>query len=196
MIRTPLGKAILCAPLLILLRASPAAPVPGLPDGVAVRQLGPKAWLIESKVEIPGFGLVPCNNLLLTGSRDSVLLDALTTDLLTDSVLEWAASELHRPVRELIVTEAHDDRIGGIGAAHRRGVVSHALPLTRSLAQQGGWPVPLREIRSGDTLNARGLRMHIYFPGHGHAPDNLPCGLLTHTLSPIRAQIAKQSRPL
>ncbi|MEW5802207.1 MAG: subclass B1 metallo-beta-lactamase [bacterium] len=145
-----------------------------LSSDLIVRQLAEGIWLHTSTKNIEQYGgPVPSNGLLVVTSDGAVLIDTAWTDEQTTRLLDWAEGSLGAKVRLLIVTHAHEDRLGGIRAAHARGVVSHGSDLTGTLAQKGGWP-PLMELFSGQrSLQVGNRQMELFFPGHGHSPDNI-----------------------
>jgi metallo-beta-lactamase class B len=72
-----------------------------------------------------------------------------------------------------VITHAHNDRLGGIGALGRRGVVAVALQRTAEIARTGGGVAPdsVRGLGVAPRTDAAGFEL--YYPGHGHSPDNI-----------------------
>ncbi|ABC80130.1 subclass B1 metallo-beta-lactamase [Anaeromyxobacter dehalogenans] len=140
---------------------------------VWVRPISKDAWLIRSVSPIEGWGDVESNAVLVAGAAESVLIDTPATEAQTAPVLAWAADTLRRPVRHLVVTHWHADRMGGIGLARPRGIRTYALGKTRALARRHGLVVPERELRPEERLVLAGVKVETWYPGHGHTADNL-----------------------
>jgi metallo-beta-lactamase class B len=153
--------------------AARADPESNLGHRVWVRPLSPRAWLIRSVSALEGFGEVESNAVLITGVAESVLIDTPATDEQTGAVLAWAEETLHRPVRHLVVTHWHTDRMGGIGAARARHVATYAFGKTRALARQKELVVPEHELTSEEHLTLAGIDVSTWYPGHGHTVDNI-----------------------
>jgi metallo-beta-lactamase class B len=102
-----------------------------------------------------------------------VLIDSPATDAQTARVLTWADETLRRPVRHLVVTHWHADRMGGIGAARARAVATHAFSRTRALAREKGLAVPEHELGPAEEVTLSGVALATWYPGHGHTVDNI-----------------------
>jgi len=144
-----------------------------LGEAVVVSEIAPGTWLITSVSELKGFGAVESNALLLTAATDSVLIDVPATDKQTQQVLTWAKQILKRPVRAVICTHAHEDRIGGLEAAHRLGIDTYGIPLTRARATAARLPSPRRDLKHDETVVLGGTTIRVLFPGAAHSPDNI-----------------------
>ena len=170
--RTLLAIAVTLVPI-----ASPAATLAhretALGERVWVRALSERVWLIRSVSELEGFGEVESNAVLVAGVAESLLIDTPATDDQTTPVLAWAAKTLRRPVRHLIVTHCHADRMGGIGAARGQRIATYALGKTRALAREKGLVVPERELKVEEHLVLSGIPLETWYPGHGHTVDNI-----------------------
>ncbi|MDR3676173.1 MAG: subclass B1 metallo-beta-lactamase [Acidobacteriota bacterium] len=140
---------------------------------VHVRPLTEHTWLVSSVSNIESFGDVQSNAVLAVGPRESVLVDTPATNEQTALVLDWAEQQLHRPVRHLVMTHWHQDRMGGIDIALKRQVATYALGKTIELARQHGLSLPEHELRSQDHLALSGVLLETYYPGHGHTADNI-----------------------
>ncbi|GAO02568.1 subclass B1 metallo-beta-lactamase [Anaeromyxobacter sp. PSR-1] len=140
---------------------------------VWVRPVARDAWIVRSVSPIDGFGDVESNAVLVAGAAESVLIDTPATEAQNALVLAWAAETLHRPVRHLVVTHWHADRMGGIGLARPNRIETYALGQTRALARSHGLVVPERELRPEERLVLAGVKLETWYPGHGHTADNL-----------------------
>jgi metallo-beta-lactamase class B len=153
--------------------AAEAAGEKALGDRVWISRLTKNTWRVRSISALEGFGDVESNAVVAAGPRESVLIDTPVTEKQTALVLDWAESQLQRPVRHLIATHWHADRMGGIDAAVSRGIATYALGRTIALAKQHGRTPPQHELHSEEQMTLAGVRFEVFYPGHGHTADNL-----------------------
>jgi metallo-beta-lactamase class B len=142
-----------------------------LGEDLSVRPLGHGLWRHVSTAEVPGFGLVPSNGLVVVGSQGALLIDTPWTRPQTRRLLAWVHHALGVEVKEAIVTHSHADRIGGIDEL--AGVRVHALPATTALAARHGHPFQAVALPDEASLALVGLTVETFFPGAGHTGDNL-----------------------
>jgi metallo-beta-lactamase class B len=139
---------------------------------VFVQPIGPNAWRHVSFRWFPGMGPIPSNGLIVrVEDEKALLIDTGWNSRQTAFVLDWAEKNVG-PVSALLITHAHDDRIGGIAEVHDRGVRSIALQATVDQALDGGWPRIQEGVESGFRLDSLGVRGELFFPGHAHSADN------------------------
>jgi metallo-beta-lactamase class B len=131
------------------------------------RALAPNVWLYVSHQQ--GFAT---NGLLVETTDSSVLVDAGWDDAEAAWLFDFAAHR-HKPIRDVIVTHAHRDRIGGAGEALRRGARVHALARTIAHAHERGQAVPDVTEPDETTLTVGGVALELFRPGAGHTDDNL-----------------------
>lgn len=140
---------------------------------LSVQQLLPGVWRHVSVQEVPGYGPVPANGLLVVGEGLSSVIDTPWTDDQSARLMEWAERTLQAPVGLVIVTHAHEDCLGGLGEFHRRGVQSYGLDRTIALAQERRLEVPETGFTDRLETDAGGLRLELLYPGPGHSADNI-----------------------
>jgi metallo-beta-lactamase class B len=142
-----------------------------LSDDVDVRPLAPNIWLHTAYVDHQHG--IATNGLLVETRDSSVLIDAGWNDGEAARLFDFAASRLHHPIRDVIITHAHADRIGGAGEAQRRGAHVHALARTIAHARQRGQTVPDVSEPEQALLTIGGVEIDLFYPGAGHTDDNL-----------------------
>ena len=140
---------------------------------LVVRRLSPNVLLHVSWKELPEWGRVSSNGLVVMGPHEALLVDTTCDDAGTALLLDHVEAAHGRRVTHAIVTHSHDDRMGGIREAQRRGIVVHGLALTALRAVAAGEPPPSETFASETTLRVDGVRAEAFFPGAAHAPDNL-----------------------
>ena len=139
-----------------------------LASDVDVRPLAPGVWLQRTYRD----GLA-ANGLLVETRDSSVLVDAGWNDAQAAALFDFAATRLHRPIRDVIVTHAHVDRIGGAGEALRRGARVHALARTIAHARERRQAIPDVAEPQQSALTIGGVTLELFYPGAGHTDDNL-----------------------
>lgn len=137
-----------------------------------VRDLGDGLWLHVSSMEMPGFGLVPSNGLVIFGPAGAVLVDTPWTPEQTGALVAWIEHEQGSHLVDVVVTHAHQDRTGGV-AALPAGARIHALAATVELASGLGRPFSADALGGQESMLLGGERVETFFPGAGHTADNL-----------------------
>lgn len=148
---------------------------------VEFRQLQPGVWLHSSYKNMPRFGRVLSNGLLIEQGDHFVLVDTAWDDAQTRGILDWANAQ-GRPVSAAIVTHSHEDKMGGIAALKADGIESFANARTNALAREAGRlpaDVSLTFTASGN-LDRKSRRLAkplgnliVFYPGAGHTDDNI-----------------------
>ncbi len=142
-------------------------------DEVEFAQLEGPIWLHTSWAVVQPWGRVSGNGLLIVGESEALMIDTPWNDVQTERVFEQVQQAFGVPITQVIVTHAHDDNLGGLGAAHRLGAVSYANVLTAELAATTGKVLPRVSFRRESTLEAAGTSVELFFPGPGHSTDNI-----------------------
>lgn len=167
---------VFAVPLILLAGSGSAAPAPppaseeALAPGVRVRSLQGGFWLHVTARASDG---VESNGLFAPLPGGGVLLvDTAWDDAQTETLLDFAARRLGG-VRDAVVTHAHDDRTGGVGALRRRGVRPLGLDLTAEKARAEGSPVPDAALRARERVLVDPRGFEVFYPGPGHTLDNV-----------------------
>lgn len=156
-------------------RGNVAAPSPTwLRADLAVREIAPGVLLHTSWKMLPEFGgAISSNGLVVLDADEALLVDTAWGDEPTAILLDHVERVHHRRVSHVVVTHSHDDRIGGIREALRRGIAVHELELTAKRAAAEGFPPPTRTFARELSLRVGGIEAQAFFPGAAHAPDNV-----------------------
>jgi glyoxylase-like metal-dependent hydrolase (beta-lactamase superfamily II) len=165
-----------------LVAADSAAAAPAfardLGGGVTIRRLAPGVWMHTTRGTFAGVAGIASNGLIIESGNESLLIDTAWDDAQTDTILRWASRTLPHPVRRAIITHAHADRLGGLGALGRAGIAAFSAPLTRERALAADSVHPPHAPIALPPLRAEGGAMEIgdvalLYPGGGHARDNI-----------------------
>ena len=171
------GRRLRCLAIVLVIAGFGCAKDPAVPDDAAalrhdvfVEAIAPGVWRHVSYREFSGRPFAS-NGLIVDAGGRALVVDTAWNDTQTATVLDWAGREVG-PVSAVVMTHAHDDRVGGIAEVHRRGIESVALEATAMLAVEDGWPSPTLPVASGFSLSRFGVDGELFFPGAGHSPDN------------------------
>jgi hypothetical protein len=169
----PASSLIIAA--LLLSCASDPLPIPQdakpLQPDVYVQSIGPGIWRHVSYRRFPTLGSVPSNGLVVTSPKGVLLVDTAWDPEQTARILDWVEENLGN-INVLVVTHAHDDRLGGLAEVHRRRIPSYALAETVELAAEHGEPPIEHAVASAFSLEGFGVLGELFFPGPGHTVDN------------------------
>ena len=133
----------------------------------------PGVWRHVSFKAIPEFGRVPANGLIVVGTDSAALIDTPWTEDQTGLLFDWAKRELGATIGHVVATHSHDDCMGGLAEAHRRGATSYASELTAEFAKRDGNPVPRTSFTDEYRLSLGSVDLELRYFGGGHTRDNI-----------------------
>ncbi|TGD81617.1 subclass B1 metallo-beta-lactamase [Hymenobacter wooponensis] len=166
---------LLCASGFGVLQPVAAAGTTPVPEArIRVRAVAPDVFVHTSYRYLPGTAApIPANGLVISTTKGAILLDTGWDSDQTLQLLRWVADSLHQRVRMVIVTHAHEDRMGGIAVlrANNIKVVSSQMTSSRATAIKEDAPTPA--IKPFTVIQAGKTRLELFYPGPGHTPDNL-----------------------
>jgi metallo-beta-lactamase class B len=152
--------------------ACSAAAEPETPP-LGFHKVADNVWIHTSWFKYPE-GYYPSNGLVIAG-RDAVLLvDTAWTEPQTEALLGSIAQVSGGAPVNLVVTHAHDDRLGGMPCIHRRGFSSLAHIETANIAREKGLGI-VQQTWSGQThvMSVGGRKVELFYPGAAHTRDNI-----------------------
>lgn len=141
-------------------------------EDVRVFPLEPNLWLVESDFDWNGTK-ISANSLILTSTDAALAIDTPWTEEQTGRLLDWIDTEIGLPVRILVITHAHNDRIGGIAEFHERGVISYGFEGSVPLARSQGYEVPQITFAERLEIGFGEETVSLLYPGPGHVTDNI-----------------------
>ena len=141
---------------------------------VRLRQIRDGVW-VHVATQAFGGAVYPSNGLIVRDGDGLLLVDPAWGSENTAALLVAIEAEIGLPVRRAISTHFHDDRVAGVDTLEAAGVTTFGTPLTRRLAAAEGNEVPTRILdglaEPGDAIRIGPVE--VFYPGPGHAPDNL-----------------------
>jgi len=144
-----------------------------LSDDVTIQQIAPSVWLYTASFNLPEYGRVPANGLMLVDKNEALLVNTPWTDSQTALLFDWAREKRQASIRKMILTHSHQDCAGGLAEVHRRGAESWALDKTADLLKAAGKPSPTHTFPEKTTVSCGNKAVELFYPGPGHALDNI-----------------------
>ncbi len=142
-------------------------------EDLDVVRLSGRVYMHVSRYEMPPFGLVPANGLILVDKGEAFLFDTPWTESQTEVLLDWIENVLRASVTACVPNHWHKDAMGGLPAVHRRGIPTYAYDGTIAIARQKGLRPPEHGFASERTLKLHGLEVRNVYLGGGHSTDGI-----------------------
>ncbi|GAB3898303.1 subclass B1 metallo-beta-lactamase [Spirosoma agri] len=139
---------------------------------LAVKSVAPSVYVHTSYNTYNG-QLFPSNGLIVNTKEGVVLIDTPWDTAQTRQLINWVRVNLKRSVVLTLVTHSHEDRLAGTELLRNHGARVISTPLTAKLAKEQGAPIPDAILPNDTTFSIGGTPIETYFPGAGHAPDNI-----------------------
>jgi len=142
-------------------------------DIVELRQISPNTWMHTSYEMVNGYR-TDSNGLVINCSNGIVLVDTCWNNTQTIVLIDKIGKQFQKSILIAIITHAHSDRIGGIGALYKNGIKAVSTLLTTQFAKKAGYALPSPELESINTNLCFGdTKIEAFFPGAGHTKDNI-----------------------
>lgn len=142
-------------------------------DDIKILKLSEKAYVHISVTEIPPFGNVSSNGLILLDEQEAFLFDTPMTNEQTKILVDWISRDLNAEITTFIAGHWHGDCMGGLEYIHSRDIASYANEMTIAIADEHGLPLPENGFRDSLSLKLLDLDIYCYYPGPGHSLDNI-----------------------
>jgi metallo-beta-lactamase class B len=176
-VRSGVGGVAVCAFLIVAgCQSKPAASRPEsieIAPGVSLQPIADGVWVYTTYFDLPGFGPCPANGLLVIDKKEAMLIDLPWTDEQTGVLCDWAAKNHQAELKVAVPTHFHQDCMGGLAEAHRRGATSYALDKTIKIAREKGLPVPKIPYQLRTMVHCGSTVALLTYEGPGHTTDNV-----------------------
>lgn len=138
---------------------------------IDVAQLDSGLYLYHSYAEYKG-NKVSANGLVIETRDSVVVIDSPWDNEQTVQLLDWVETEISKPIAAVVITHAHNDRIGGISVLHERNIKTVSSQLTKVYALKRGFEAPKKIFEKETTMNVGEVTINVFYPGAGHTVDN------------------------
>lgn len=139
---------------------------------LSVYLLDDDVWLHRSYYDL-GDQRLHANGLIIVGDADITLIDSPWTTGAAYDLIDWIEQNFDKPLKRLVITHAHEDRMGGIDAFIEAGVMTYSMANTTLIARQKGWTGTHMMFSGNLVLRSGDDVVELYYPGPGHTPDNI-----------------------
>jgi glyoxylase-like metal-dependent hydrolase (beta-lactamase superfamily II) len=115
----------------------------------------------------------PSNSMYAVTQDGVVMFDTPWDTLQVEPLLDSIKTRHGKDVIMCIATHFHDDRTAGFDILRRHGVRTYSTLQTNELCKKIGNPQAEFTFAGDTTFNIGGLVFEAFYPGAGHAPDNI-----------------------
>ncbi|SEA23629.1 metallo-beta-lactamase class B [Arachidicoccus rhizosphaerae] len=115
----------------------------------------------------------PANGLYVLTPKGAVIIDGPWDPKDRLPLLDSIWHRHHQKVVACLATHFHEDRSGALKEYGAIGIPTYATKMTDSLCQLHQMPRPKYLMAADTVFNLGGRRLQTFYPGPGHAPDNI-----------------------
>lgn len=117
--------------------------------------------------------MISANALYLVTDKGVVLFDAPWDETQFQPLLDSIKAKHHKDVIMLFATHSHDDRAGGFDFYRKKGIKTYSIKLTDDILKKENKPRAEFIIPNDTTFTVGQHIFEVYYPGKGHASDNI-----------------------
>lgn len=126
-----------------------------------------------SYINMPQYGRVPANGLLIIDKKEALILDTPWNNQLTEQLFDWVKNNYDIEIKYVIINHFHDDNMGGLEAAHKKGAISYSLDITKDILKKKNKVLPIKTFSKELKLKSGNINIIADYPGAGHTVDNI-----------------------
>lgn len=116
---------------------------------------------------------IPANGMYLLTSQGAILFDSPWDTTQFQPLLDSIKMRHNRDAVLCIATHFHEDRTGGLEYYKQRGIKTYTTRLTDDLSLKRGMKRAEFLMHKDTVFNVGEYSFQVYYPGKGHAPDNI-----------------------
>jgi len=116
---------------------------------------------------------IPANGMYLITNKGVVVIDTPWDTTQFQPLLDSIKARHNKNVTLCIATHFHEDRTGGLEYYKQQGIKTYTTKQTDELSKKRGMKRAEFLIDKDTIFNIGQYSFQTYFPGHGHAPDNI-----------------------
>lgn len=117
--------------------------------------------------------LISANAMYLVTNKGVVLFDAPWDKTQFQPLLDSIKAKHHKEVVMCFATHFHEDRAGGLEFYRQKGIKTYTIKLTDQILEKNKEPRAEFVIPNDTTFTVGQHTFEVYYPGKGHAPDNI-----------------------
>ena len=116
---------------------------------------------------------ISANALYLVTDKGVVLFDAPWDKTQFQPLLDSIKAKHNKDFVMLFATHSHEDRAGGFDFYKKKGIKTYSIKLTDDILKKSKEPRAKFIIPNDTTFTVGQHKFEVYYPGKGHAPDNI-----------------------
>jgi metallo-beta-lactamase class B len=116
---------------------------------------------------------IPANGMYVLTQDGVILIDSPWDTTQFQPLLDSIATRHNKKVTLCIATHFHEDRTGGLGYYRNKGIKTYTTKQTDKLSMERGMKRAEFLMNKDTTFNIGKYNFEVYYPGPGHAPDNI-----------------------
>ncbi|WP_035648240.1 subclass B1 metallo-beta-lactamase [Flavobacterium sp. ASV13] len=117
--------------------------------------------------------MISANAMYLVTDKGVVLFDAPWDEAQFQPLLDSIKTKHNKEVVMLFATHSHDDRAGGFDFYRKKGIKTYSIKLTDDILKKEKKPRAEFITPNDKTFTVGQHTFEVYYPGKGHAPDNI-----------------------
>jgi len=117
--------------------------------------------------------LIAANAMYLVTDKGVVLFDAPWDKTQFQPLLDSIKARHHKDVLMYFATHSHEDRSGGLEFYRQKGIKTYTIKLTDEILKKNNEKRAEFLIPNDSIFKAGQYSFEVYYPGKGHAPDNI-----------------------
>lgn len=130
-------------------------------------------YIHVSYANILQYGRVSANGLLIIDEKEAVILDTPWNNELTYQLFDWVKKNYNIDIKYVIINHFHDDNMGGLEAAHKKGAISYSFDATKEILKKMNKVLPVKTFNKELKLKLQNISLIAEYPGNGHTVDNI-----------------------
>jgi metallo-beta-lactamase class B len=115
----------------------------------------------------------PANGMYLITDAGAVLFDCPWDHTQFQPLLDSIKTKHGKDAILCIPTHFHNDRTAGLDYFSKKGIKTYSTVYTQQLCKENNEPVAQYNFTRDTTFTIGGYTFETYYPGKGHAPDNI-----------------------
>ncbi|GAA0788431.1 beta-lactamase [Shewanella aestuarii] len=140
-------------------------------EQLLITQIAEGVYQHSSYLNVPNFGMVDANGLVVVQNKLAYIIDTPWTDKDTAKLLDWINQQGFTAVAS-VSTHSHQDRAGGIGYLNRQGINTIVSETTQQILAKAHKPQAQKIFKDKRYIMQTDL-IEVYDMGAGHTQDNL-----------------------
>ncbi|WP_257669765.1 subclass B1 metallo-beta-lactamase [Parapedobacter tibetensis] len=142
-------------------------------EDLIITQISENSYEHTSFSQTQDFGNVPCNGLIVSNNKETIVFDTPTNDKSSEELIKWINGTLHSKINAIIPTHFHNDCLGGLQAFHNNNIPSYSYSKTIELAKENNFVIPKNSFNDSLILKVGNEKIIAKFFGEGHTKDNV-----------------------